>query len=260
MREIIVGHRRQRESSTDVDGAQTPREKEGGDIIVVGRNTFKEIVRGVHEGYLLPLDYIPPAPVLEEPKDEGEKKDKDSMPPKDPVLSPISLSQYLSLPDPSDSRPEYTFTYIPSLHILGFRHTPRRIYRFLTKRYVADEICSQVVACILEQERREWSDDDAEHGRDEERFWPKSVKPDAEWRDGMLVDPRIRPKLFWRRPSEVQEIPDYREPLAPENQEVNLRELQPTEEELARDQELRAQAATASDSRPVFTARTPWNR
>ena len=28
---------------------------EGGDIIIVGRNMFKEIIRGIHDGYLLPL-------------------------------------------------------------------------------------------------------------------------------------------------------------------------------------------------------------
>ena len=106
-------------------------------------------------------------------KKEGEEKPP---PPKDLVLPAIPQSQYPSLPDPPPSTPEYTFTYVPSLHILGIRHTPKRIYRFLTRRYVADEICEQVVACILEQAKREWTDEDVQHGRNEEKYWPKTYK------------------------------------------------------------------------------------
>ena len=41
----------------------------------------------------------------------------------------------------------------------------------------------------------------------------KLIKPDSEWREKIVIDPRIRPKLFWRRPEPVEEIPDYREPM-----------------------------------------------
>ena len=245
---------------TGVEITDPPREREGGDVIVVGRNTFKEVIRGIHEGYFLPADYALPS-ALPPPEESKEGKEAEQPPPpKDPVLPPILPSEYSSLPDPPDSIPEYTFTYVPSLHILGVRHTPRRIYRFLTRRYLADEICSQVVACILEQDRREWSDDDPKHGENEERFWPKTVKPDAEWRDEMVIDQRIRPKLFWRRPSEVQEIPDYREPSAPDRRVVNVNDLQPTDEELSWDQAWRAEAAGTKDAKTPFNVRPPWTR
>ena len=268
LRELILKHRSQRDSPSPEE-LELPLEKEGGDIIVLGRNTFKEVVRGIHEGYLLSLDYVAPAPpapptspVPEPPKDEVKDKesketDKAEKPPEpDPVLPAIPQNQYPSLPDPPPSTPEYTFTYVPSLHILGFRNTPRRIYRFLTRRYIADEIGEQVVACILEQSQRTWREEDTNHGEDEERFWPKTVAEDAEWREKVNVDPRIRPKLLWRTPSDVVEIPDYREPLAPESSLVKVEELQPTEEEIARDKEVAAQNVSAK----LFTAPNPWGR
>jgi hypothetical protein len=255
MRQVISKQRSKRESSSQEDPS-IPLEREGGDVIVVGRNTFKEIVRGIHEGYLLPLDYVPPP--IEESKDDQTKGDgkTEKQPEPDPVLPAIPQTEYPSLPDPSPSNPEYTFTYVPSLHILGLRHTPRRIYRFLTRRYIADEICGQVVACVLEQSQREWREDDSAHGQDEERYWPKTVKSDAEWREAVHVDSRIRPKLLWRKPSDVAEIPDYREPSAPEDSVVKLEELRPTEEELARDKEVERENAAAR----LFMAPTPWNR
>jgi mitochondrial import inner membrane translocase subunit TIM54 len=260
VRETILAHRLQREASTDQQQSALPGEPEGGDIIVVGRNTFKEIVRGIHEGYLLPLNYVPPTPPPPEvPKQEGDKIDEQHPPPKDPVLPAIPATQYSSLPGPLSSIPEYILTYAPSLHILGVRHTPLRIYRFLTRRYIADEICEQVVACILNQERREWTSDDEDHGKQEERYWPKIIKPDAEWREEITLDSRIQPKLFWRQPSEVQEIPDYRESLASEG-ELKVEELIPTEEEQARDQMLKEQIDRAKDVKSAFAVPTPWPR
>ena len=256
MREIIKEHRLKREAGGN--GEEIIRENEGGDVIVLGRNTFKEIVRGIHEGYLLHLDYVPPAPPAPPAPPVEESKEGEQKPPPEPnpVVPAIPMSEYPSLPDPSDSTPNYTLTYIPSLHILGLRHTPRRIYRFLTRRYVADEICSQVVAAILEQSQREWTEEDSNHGQQEEKFWPKTIAPDAEWREPVILDPRIRPKLLWRQPSPVEEIPDYRQESAPEDPVVRVQELVPTEEELERDRLEKAQSAASK----LFTTPNPFGR
>lgn len=252
---MIIEHRIRQDSPAEDIPSLIRRESEGGDVIVLGRNTFKEVVRGIHEGYLLPLDYAPPTPP-EEPKKEGEEQ---SSTPKDTVLPAIPTSQYSSLPDPPPSTPEYIFTYVPSLHILGIRHTPRRIYRFLTRRYLADEICKQVVSCILEQPKREWSDEDPQRGQDEEKYWPKTVTKDSEWREEIVVDPRIRPKLLWREQQDVGEIPDYREAYASEI-ELKVEDLRPTEEEVARDQMLKTQADSTKDATSIFTGHSPWSR
>jgi hypothetical protein len=211
------------------------------------------LVRGIHEGYLLPLDYVPQR-VVEAPKEVKEGETSEPPPPPDPTLPPIPTSEYSSLPDPNPSNPEYTFTYIPSLHILGIRHTPKRIYRFLTRRYLADELCEQVVASILEQSQREWTDDDANHGANEEKYWPKTIKPDAEWREPMVIDSRIRPKLLWRQPTAVLEVQDYRQASVPDDPVVKVEELRPTEEELEKDRVANAQFQAAR----LFNAPGPF--
>jgi hypothetical protein len=248
---VIFAHRLERESGGHETEGPNIREPEGGDIIIVGRNTFKEVVRGLHEGYLLPLNYIPPPPPPAELNKDGEVA---APTPPNPIPPAIPTSEYPSLADPSPF-PDYTFTYMPSLHLLGIRHTPKRIYRFLTRRYMADEICEQVVACILQQSQREWSEEDSRHGQDEERYWPKTVSPVAEWREDVVVDTRIRPKLFWRQPSEVHEVYDYREPLAG-LPPVDVEKLRPTEEELAEEQVRREQSPPTS----LFGGPNPFGR
>ena len=257
LRQAILDDRRVKEVPAESQG--TIKHPVGGDIIVLGRNTFKEVVRGIHEGLLLPLDYEPPPPPEPEPPKPGEEKKEETTPPvPNPVDPAIPLSRYISLSDPPETTPEFILTYVPSLHILGIRHTPRRIYRFLTRRYLADEICEQVVACILDQQKREWTDEDAQHGRNEEKYWPKTIKPDAEWREDLGLDRRIRRQMLWRQPSEVQEVPDYRESSAAESP-VKVEELVPTEDEVVRDEELKAIAAsTQADTPPPFTP--PWVR
>jgi hypothetical protein len=259
---MILGHRIRQESPEDDKGQSLlGLEPEGGSIIVLGRNTFKEVVRGVHEGYLLPLDYVPPTPP-EDPQKEGEPAKEGEIQPQpqlDPILPAIPTSQYSSLPDPPSTAPEYTFTYIPSLHILGIRHTPKRIYRFLTRRYIADEICEQVVASILDQPKRELVAEDSQHGQDEEKYWPKTVAKDSEWREPIVIDSRIQPMLRWREPQPVEEIPDYRESSAPET-ELKVEELELTEEELARDQMIKAQAESKKEAARIFTGPNPWSR
>jgi len=239
LRENIVQHREQREGSTEEERGPALREIEGRDIIVVGRNTFKEVVRGINEGYLGPLEMTLP----ETPQIDPEKTDAK---PVQLALPLIPTSQYMSLDDPAPSISDYTFTYVPSLHILGFRHTPLRIYRFLTRRYVADEIGEQVAACILSQPEREWHEADSHKGESEERYWPKVVAKDSEWRDPVVVDPRIQSRLLWRITQPIEEVPDYREATAPDDRVVNIEELTPTEEELNRQQILSQTQSTLS--------------
>ena len=78
---MILGHRLQPDSPDEAAPGVIRREKEGGDIIVLGRNTFKEVVRGIHEGYLLPLDYVPPIPPEEPKKEEGQQQQPPPPPP-----------------------------------------------------------------------------------------------------------------------------------------------------------------------------------
>ncbi|KAF2088925.1 hypothetical protein K490DRAFT_22404, partial [Saccharata proteae CBS 121410] len=159
------------------------RDYEGvkGDI-VIGRNTWKEYVRGLHEGWLGPLD--PPQPPPEEkkepeekaleqlaqveqpgaasteqvndapaeekpaeekPAEEEQKPAKRKQPP--PFIAPSEYpSASLSPNCPAELPPSATVTFP---HLLGFLKTPIRMYRFLTRRHLADDIGRQVAAAVL---------------------------------------------------------------------------------------------------------------
>lgn len=156
--------------------------------IVIGRHTWKEYIRGLHEGWLGPLD-IPtppaaeqaPAAVLEQPlvepvapKDfppassetpsdetspttpptpEPEKKEEEPPKPTKPKRPPpfMTPEQYPSAtasPNLPDDLP--STTTLPFPHILGISHTPIRIYRYLTRRHLQDDIGRRVAAAVLD--------------------------------------------------------------------------------------------------------------
>ncbi|KAI9691898.1 MAG: mitochondrial import inner membrane translocase subunit tim54 [Bathelium mastoideum] len=189
------------------------KEYEGvcGDI-VIGRNVWKEYVRGIHEGWLGPLkkpkeeesnenqpltaspdsqdetwqanpppqtpstssdslellpdqpstsstsnddasptDSTPPTSEEQKPADtssEPEPKPKKVLPP-EPYL-PSSSSVYTSAPLPA-SLPDTIgpAALIPYPHILGFLNTRIRLWRFLNRRHLADQIGREVAAAVF---------------------------------------------------------------------------------------------------------------
>lgn len=144
--------------------------------VVVGRHAWKEYIRGLHEGWLGPLQdpSVPPPPppaspqelkppptptldqVLAEPlpetpdldkksQEEENKKKKKTIPP--PHILPQA---YNTSPTPR-ALPE-TFDpvgFIPHAHILGFLNTPIRLYRFLNHRKTADLAGREAAAIAL---------------------------------------------------------------------------------------------------------------
>lgn len=155
-----------------------------GDIII-GRHTWKEYIRGLHEGWLGPLDPPPPpppppAPPAPEPEtpssddasptadsEEQKKTDekKEEQKPEKPATPPGQAPAYISPTDyasrslpPSIPSALQGSAPVPFPHILGFMNTPIRIYRFLTKRYLADDIGRQVAAVVLASSARPYSD------------------------------------------------------------------------------------------------------
>jgi import inner membrane translocase subunit TIM54 len=182
--EALVGLR-QRAGVREWDGA-------GGDI-VIGRHTWKEYVRGLHEGWLGPLD--PPAPVADltpsdfpvpqieestptpstaqgaeptvvhatddaspqalpdtplpeeadKPKEEESKPKKKKQPP--PFIKPTEYENVTLTPNcPQALGPA---AIVPFPHLLGFWNFPIRMYRFLNRRQVADDIGRQTAAAVL---------------------------------------------------------------------------------------------------------------
>lgn len=152
--------------------------------LVIGRHTWKEYIRGLHEGWLGPLDPPPPpapavsdtteetgsgssddaSPIAEstenKDKDASEKK-KDEKPSKPTGPTPA----YLAPLDYSSQSLPATFPQslqgsvpIPFPHILGFLNTPIRMYRFLTQRYLADSVGREVAAIVLASSTRSYQD------------------------------------------------------------------------------------------------------
>ncbi|KAI4707713.1 hypothetical protein J4E89_007341 [Alternaria sp. Ai002NY15] len=160
----------------------------GGDIII-GRHTWKEYVRGLHEGWLGPLDAPPisepsvevpiaaiePTPAsTEAPSDSTTPattddasptatpetpKTEDTEKPKEEENKPKKRKQ----PPPFISTAEYhnavlsqncpqalgPAAVVPLPHLLGFFNFPIRMFRFLNKRQAADEIGRETAAAVL---------------------------------------------------------------------------------------------------------------
>ncbi|KAI1109807.1 mitochondrial import inner membrane translocase subunit Tim54 [Nemania sp. NC0429] len=179
--------------------------------IVIGRHTWKEYVRGLHEGWLGPLTApaIPtPDPVVtddaattketpeegkvvaegednkekpEEPKPEEKKPERPPQP-----LPHNTTADYPTSPIPMLIPAEFSPSApVPFPHILGFTNTFIRLGRFLNRRHLADDVGREVAAVCLAAARefRDESNPDSENAEPEqatalaweERDWPKSV-------------------------------------------------------------------------------------
>ncbi|KAF2003319.1 hypothetical protein P154DRAFT_461138 [Amniculicola lignicola CBS 123094] len=241
----------------------TPFDGIAGDIII-GRHTWKEYVRGLHEGWLGPLDpptqptdpvaesITPPvvptqaepslsdAPSSTSPTDDAplavvhETPAAEPEKPKEEENKPKKKKQ----PPPFNTTADYTnaalspncpialgpSAAIPFPHLLGFFNFPIRIYRFLNRRQVAEEVGRQTAAAVLTAfrpfdapgESHESitldSDGDADFDRPqweqekllkhEESSWHKSARDRKDdngkervWLDDMVLDPRISERM-----------------------------------------------------------------
>lgn len=168
-----------------------------GDLII-GRHTWKEYIRGLHEGWLGPLDPPPPPPPApsrettdttdvpkpdpsddasptaaptetkesdekkeDEKEKDQEKKEGDEKPPKPTGPTPA----YLAPTDyPTRTLPATFPQSLPGSipvhfpNLLGFLNTPIRIYRYLNQRYLADDVGREVAAIVLSSATRPYQE------------------------------------------------------------------------------------------------------
>lgn len=254
--ETVIDEVRRRSGIHEFDGIR-------GDI-VIGRHTWKEYVRGLHEGWLGPVTE-PPKPAEEKSTEEPSTFDKQMEPPMetlpgitihsttgedgnappDQASDPkpddkskkpsqpapfIKTSEYQSAATPIDLPPEVSPSIPISFpHILGFLNTPKRLYRFLNRRVLADSIGRETAAIILGSYRPyhttsasppdTFSSDnpeespqsnDQEAGQaaeqqtallEEEKEWHKSIRvrvegePERTWLEPVVLDPRIASRM-----------------------------------------------------------------
>lgn len=175
---------RKRAGISDWDGVQ-------GDL-VLGRHTWKEYIRGLHEGWLGPLDeYQPPEPeekdlqpmaaqsadssLSEIPPSQTSSSESSSSSPQTNPPTSESLSEQTaekpakpSITPPYNTPSEYSSSPaaptlptvlppslpVPLPHLLGFFNFPVRIFRFLTQRHVADSTGASVAALVLASQSR----------------------------------------------------------------------------------------------------------
>ncbi|KAL2865518.1 Tim22-complex subunit TIM54 [Aspergillus lucknowensis] len=153
--------------------------------LVIGRHTWKEYIRGLHEGWLGPLDppeaapeevTVPETPEVpterdadtpstpepvegrkEEPKGDQEKKSAQTIGPTPAYVAPVD---YSSRPLPP-SVPQSLDGSIPIVfpHILGFLNTPIRLYRYINQRHLAESVGRDVAAIVLASYARPYADD-----------------------------------------------------------------------------------------------------
>lgn len=270
------------EERTEEDAVAAVRQKSGikefvgprGDI-VIGRHTWKEYVRGLHEGWLGPVKE-PSKPQEEQPlgdsqsSEEGKEEPiealpgisidstpRDAEPPSDKPKKPSQISPFIStkdyelaaapveLPDELDPSAPISFP-----HVLGFLNTPRRLYRFLNRRALADSIGRDTAAIVLSTYRpyhtlststpfsseSDLSSPDPDQPSitqeaeqqlalaEEEKDWHKSVRvhkddePERTWLEPVILDSRIASRM-------------RRAELTPED-EVRASKIVVTEEEI----------------------------
>jgi len=209
--------------------------KEEGGVVVVGRHAWKEYLRGIQEGWLGPLEAPPPRPLTPAaPVEKVEKlEDAIAQKPDEPVEEEKMKN---AIPEPLLKAEEFSKASLPKEmpvtlepvgvvsfpHILGFLNTPIRMYRYVNRRHMADEVCREAAAVALGIHRPFITspepagtlmeaaevEDGLEASKEvgeinaleaEEVDWPKRVwkeeKYKGEWTEGLTVDARFRSRL-----------------------------------------------------------------
>ncbi|KAL8404912.1 hypothetical protein RB594_009701 [Gaeumannomyces avenae] len=196
--EDLIEANRRRNNVREFDG---PR----GDI-VIGRHTWKEYIRGLHEGWLGPLTPPPEPPKMEkveaadqEGGEASEKKEEEKKLSRPAQLRPHNTpEQYPASPLPMLIPGELTpAAPIRFPHLLGFLNTPIRLRRYFGRRYLADEIGREVAAvCLLTY--RDFSDDELRDALAfEERDWVKKVWKEDEKKEEDGASPEPPRERIW---------------------------------------------------------------
>ncbi|EPE09095.1 mitochondrial import inner membrane translocase subunit tim-54 [Ophiostoma piceae UAMH 11346] len=192
--------------------------------LVVGRTTWKEYVRGLHEGWLgpprKPAELIEAEAAAAELEAKLKAESTTSEPPKAEPATPKRPPQ----PQPYNKVADYTTSAVPANmpetlgpavavqfpHLLGFLNTPIRLWRFLHRRRVADDIGREVAALCFATAQREFRSNEIETALDfEEKNWTKTVFEDDKddngnvinttkekiWPLAVTVDPRIGERM-----------------------------------------------------------------
>ncbi|CAK9442384.1 uncharacterized protein LODBEIA_P61270 [Lodderomyces beijingensis] len=194
-----------------------------GGVICIGRGAFKEYISGLHEGLLGPL-VKPEAVAAEEERRakelaekasgaQGGDDDDDEANLKPVPMMYISGKGYQDAPlapefDMSTTiknehgvaqffeQPIYVF---PVPKVQGILNIPTKIYRYFTKRFLADDFGDRT-SHIVNRETRPFVYKDILMAKEEEMDWPrkwvqKGVEKGSEWVQELEYDDRVISRL-----------------------------------------------------------------
>lgn len=154
--------------------------------LVIGRHTWKEYVRGLHEGWLGPLD--PPSPPVDLSAPEGaeeimkdtaagdelaDKSDNAEKKPEEEKKKDVEKSKPAAFDSAYIYPADYSSASLPPTlpqsfdssvpiefpHILGFLNTPIRLWRYLNERHLAENIGREVAGLVLASSSRPYRDE-----------------------------------------------------------------------------------------------------
>lgn len=193
--------------------------------IVIGRHTWKEYIRGLHEGWLGPLTppstYQPPPSSPEDTTTESDgSSTTDKKPDEEKKFDAESKPKRPPQPKSYNTVDDYAASSLPLLmpaelapvapvrepHILGFLNTPTRLRRFFNRRALADEIGRDVAAACFNtyREFRETGDQEYEQQKElewEEKDWVKSVWKEDKKKTGDEDEDELAPtEKIWAKP------------------------------------------------------------
>jgi len=215
--EQLLRQMRQNSGTREYDGVK-------GDLIM-GRHTWKEYIRGLHEGWLGPIrnpvadidpksakraqgstnsDQTPESlenviakaetdveseKIDETTNTEGDSQDKSGTKAPKP-LPYISTPDYTTASLPP-SIPEYfqPVTILPFPHLMGFLGTPVRLWRFLNQRYLADELGQRTAEMVLAESLREFK---------------KVSRTESDENLGELTSPSTNEQIIWEQSNLLQ--------------------------------------------------------
>ncbi|KAB5532711.1 mitochondrial import inner membrane translocase subunit Tim54 [Coniochaeta sp. 2T2.1] len=205
--------------------------------IVIGRHTWKEYIRGIHEGWLGPLslpkeqpepttpsapkhDPAPPPTDSDNPSSTEEKKpeEEEEKKPEEADNKPKRPPQ----PKPYNTPDDYAASNLPLLmpaelspaapirepHVLGFLSTPTRMRRFFNRRALADEIGRDVAAVCFNtyrefREEQEQQDQQQVYEQQKELEWEEKDWVKSVWKEEKKNDYDDEPPLnerIWAKP------------------------------------------------------------
>lgn len=204
-----------------------------GGVVCIGRGAYKEYMNGVHEGLLGPLEK-PQFLIDEEQKLEDEKqqerlekiakaKEEGKEPEPEPVenedqprpvvkpfIKPEDYANAELAPEFDLSKIIITDKNVPALfeqpiyvypvpNLVGFSKIPWKIYRYYTKRWLAEDFGSRALN-VIENKSRPFEYKDVFQAKEEELDWPKgwikrAHEKNSEWIQEFIVDERVTNRM-----------------------------------------------------------------